>query len=77
VGIDYFNHSFKDEDSLRKELNLPVLAAVPSIVIEADVLAEKMKDKKVFTAAAAYLSLIGIVLLAEILYRMGIIMGNH
>ena len=76
VGLDYVNHSFKDEDSLRKELNLPVLAAVPSIVIESDVLSEKMMDKKVFTAAAAYLSLIGLVFIAEILYRMGII-GNH
>lgn len=76
VGIDYFNHSFKDEDSLRKALNLPVLAAIPAIVIDADVLEEKIMDKKVFTAAAAYLSLIGVVLIAEILYRMGIV-GNH
>ncbi len=76
VGLDYLNNSFKDEDSLRKALNLPVLAAVPAIVIEADVLNEKMMDKKVFTAAAAYLSLIGMVLIAEILYRMGFL-GNH
>jgi hypothetical protein len=54
-------------------LNLPILAAVPSIVTEADVLAEAMLDKKVFTATVAYLSLIGLVLMAEILYRLGII----
>jgi hypothetical protein len=76
IGLDYVNHSFKDEDTLRKELNLPVLAAVPAVVIESDVLAEKMTDKKVYTAAAAYLSLIGLVLIAEILYRAGII-GKH
>jgi polysaccharide biosynthesis transport protein len=76
VGIDYFNNSFKDEDTLKKALNLPVLAAVPAVVIEADVLNEKMMDKKVFTAAAAYLSLIGAVLIGEILYRMGLV-GNH
>jgi protein tyrosine kinase modulator len=76
VGIDYLNNSFKDEDSLRKALNLPVLAAVPTVVIESDVLNEKIMDKKVFTATAAYLSLIGVVLIAEILYRMGIV-GSH
>jgi protein tyrosine kinase modulator len=76
IGFDYFNNSFKDEDSLRKALNLPVLAAVPSIVIEADVQNEKIMDKKVYKAAAAYLSLIGVVLIAEILYRLGIL-GNH
>jgi protein tyrosine kinase modulator len=72
IGLDYFNFSFKDEDTLREDLNLPVLAAVPSVVTEADVLAEAMVDKKVFTAVAAYLSLIGLVLMAEILYRLGI-----
>jgi polysaccharide chain length determinant protein (PEP-CTERM system associated) len=76
VGLDYLNSSFKDEDSLQKALNLPVLAAIPAIVTDADVLKEKMMDKKVFTAAAAYLSLIGVVLIADILYRIGII-GNH
>jgi len=72
VGLDYYDYSFKDEDALREELNLPVLAAVPSVVTEADVLAEAMLDKKVFTASAAYLSLIGLVLVAELLYRLGI-----
>jgi len=72
VGLDYYDYSFKDEDTLREGLNLPVLAAVPSVVTEADVLAEAMLDKKVFRASAAYLSLIGLVLMAEILYRLGI-----
>ena len=76
IGLDYLNNSFKDEDSLRKALNLPVLAAVPAVIIEADVQNEKMMDKKVFNAAAAYLFLIGVVLIADILYRIGII-GNH
>ena len=71
VGLDYFDYSFKDEDALREGLNLPVLAAVPSVVTEADVRAEAMLDKKVFTATIAYLSLIGLVLVAEVLYRLG------
>jgi hypothetical protein len=72
VGLDYYDYSFKDEDALREGLNLPVLAAVPSVVTEEDVLAEAIMDKKVLTASAAYLSLIGLVLVAEILYRLGI-----
>jgi polysaccharide chain length determinant protein (PEP-CTERM system associated) len=72
VVLDYYDDSFKDENTLREGLNLPILAAVPSIVTEADVLAEAMLDKKVFTATVAYLSLIGLVLMAEILYRLGI-----
>jgi len=72
VGLDYYDNSFKDEDALREGLSLPVLAAVPTVVTEADILAEAMLDKKVFRASTAYLSLIGLVLVAEILYRLGI-----
>ena len=77
IALDYLNFSFKDEGALQKALNLPVLAAIPSVVIESDVQAEKALDKKVFKAAIAYLSLIGIVFLAEILYRMGTILGRQ
>jgi uncharacterized protein involved in exopolysaccharide biosynthesis len=72
IALDYYDYSFKDEDALRDGLNLPVLAAIPSVVTEEDVQAEAMLDKKVFTASVAYLSLIGLVLVAEILYRLGI-----
>lgn len=71
IGLDYLNFSFKDEDALHKALNLPVLAAVPSVIIESDIQAEKALDKKVFKATIAYLSLIGIVFIVEILYRLG------
>ncbi len=72
IGLDYYDNSFKDEDTLREGLNLPVLAAVPTVVTEADVLAETTRDKKVFTAAAAYLALIGLVFMMELLYQLGI-----
>jgi len=76
IGLDYFNHSFKDEDSLRQGLNLPVLAAVPNVVIAADVQAERELDSKVYKASLAYISVIGIVLIAEILRQLGMI-GGH
>jgi len=70
IALDYLDHSFKDEDTLQRTLNLPVLASVPSVVIEADVEAEQVLDRKVLKAAVAYLSLIGVVFLAEIIYRL-------
>jgi len=70
IVLDYLDHSFKDEDTLQKSLNLPVLAAVPSVVLESDVLAEKLLDRKVVKAAVAYLSLIGVVFMAEVIYRL-------
>ncbi len=73
VGLDSFHQSFKDEDSLSSGLNLPVLASIPQIVTEEDVLYEARLDRKAIMAAGIYLSIIGIILVEEILYRyMGI-----
>ncbi len=69
IGLDFLDPSFKDEDAVRDVLHLPVLATIPSIVTEADVQAEAKLDKKIYTAAAAYLGLIGIVFMGELLYR--------
>ncbi len=69
VGLDKLDHSFKEEETVRDVLKLPVLATIPSIVTEADVQAEAKLDKKIYTAAIAYLSLIGIVFVGEVLYR--------
>jgi len=69
IGLDALDHSFKDEDSIRDELQLPVLATIPSIITEADVQAVAKLDKKIYTAAVAYLGLIGIVFVGELLYR--------
>jgi protein tyrosine kinase modulator len=73
VGLDYVDQSFKDEDSLQKGLRLPVLASIPTVVSEADSSATAKLDKKVLIAAAAYLAVVGLVFLGEVLYRyMGI-----
>jgi len=69
IGLDYIDHSFKDEDAVREVLQLPVLATIPSIITEADVQAEAKLDKKIYIAAAAYLGLIGVVFMGELLYR--------
>lgn len=73
VGLNYFDQSFKDEDSLQNSLHLPVLASVPTVVSEADISAVAKLDKKVLIATAAYLAVVGLVFLGEVLYRyMGI-----
>jgi polysaccharide biosynthesis transport protein len=69
IGLDFLDPSFKNEDAVRDVLRLPVLATIPSIVTEADVQAAAKLDKKIYTAAAAYLGLIGIVFVGELLYR--------
>jgi succinoglycan biosynthesis transport protein ExoP len=69
IGLDYIDPSYKNEKSLQDELQLPVLASVPAIITEADLAAEARLDRKVYRAAAVYLSLIGAVFLLEVLYR--------
>lgn len=76
-GLDYLDHSFKDEESIEDSLKLPVLATIPKIVTEADELSAKRRDRKVFTFAGAYLVIIGLVLAKEFLSRyMGIRIVN-
>jgi succinoglycan biosynthesis transport protein ExoP len=69
LGLDYLNHSFKDEDSIESALGLSVLVAVPTIVTEEDKDSTRRRDRKVVTAAGLYLLIIGIVLVEEALAR--------
>lgn len=68
-GFEYLDDSFKDSDSIEARLKLPVLVTIPRIVTEEDELSEKKLNKKVFTAAGAYLFVIILVLVKEILFR--------
>jgi succinoglycan biosynthesis transport protein ExoP len=69
IGLDYLNHSFKDEDSIESALGLSVIAAVPTIVTEEDKDSTRSRDRKVITAAGLYLLIIVIVLAEEALVR--------
>lgn len=68
-GLDYLTHSFKDEASIESKLRLSVLATIPRVVTAEDELSTKRLDRKVFTAAAAYLILIGAILVTEVLAK--------
>jgi polysaccharide biosynthesis transport protein len=73
IGLDRIDQSFTDEGAVREQLNLPVLASVPSIITERDRLSAAYMQQRVFVATAVYLALIGLVFIGEFLHRyMGI-----
>ncbi len=73
IGLEYLDHSFKDEDSIESKLKLPVLITIPRMVTEADELSAKRLDRRVFLASGAYLFIIGIALIEEFISKyMGI-----
>ncbi len=73
LGLENFDRSYKDEESIEADLKLPVLASIPDIFTMEDDSAGKMLDKKVFTFAGAYLLVIGLILAKEMLHKfMGI-----
>jgi polysaccharide chain length determinant protein (PEP-CTERM system associated) len=77
IAMDSMNKSFKNAASIETGLKLPVLATIPKIVTEKDRLHAMKIDKQVFTAAGAYLMIVGVVLIMEFLYRyMGIRLVN-
>jgi len=73
IGLEHRNRSFKDEADIESRLKLSVLGTIPSVATEEDKSVERNRDRRVFMVAAAYLGLIGLVLVNEFLYRyMGI-----
>ncbi len=69
LGVDYLNQSLKDEDAIEARLNLPVLVAIPSVLVEEDLVQEKRLDRKVMIAASAYSGFILLLLLKEVLSK--------
>lgn len=75
--LEYFDHSFKDEEAIEDSLKVPVLAAIPKIVTEADEISARKLDIKVFAASGAYFFIICLVLLTELISRyMGLKIFN-
>jgi len=68
-GLEHITRSFKDEASLERDLGFPVLASIPAIVTEADELTERGRDRKILIATSAYLFVIALVLMGEVLHR--------
>ncbi|MGD0884667.1 MAG: XrtA system polysaccharide chain length determinant [Thermodesulfovibrionales bacterium] len=68
-GIQYLTPTFQDADAVEAELKLPVFATISRVVTEADRLSEKRLDRKVFTAAGLYFSVILAVFAVELLSK--------
>lgn len=67
--LEKLDYSYKDEETIERELKLPVIASIPQIISESDERKERRLAAGVFTAAGAYLVLICLVLAQELLYK--------
>ncbi len=68
-GREYMDRSFRDEDAVEQSLKLPVLATIPSIVTDAEEVASRRTDRKVYIASGAYLLVIGFVFFEEFIWK--------
>ncbi|MCE5312458.1 MAG: hypothetical protein LLF86_04830 [Nitrospiraceae bacterium] len=70
IGLESLNPSFRDEESITETLNMPVLGSIRHIeVFDAKVAAVKLRDKKIFVAAGAYVAVILLLLAKEAAYK--------
>ncbi len=69
LGLENLKPTFKDEGSIESVLKIPVLALIPRISAEEDKLSGQKLDRRIMLATAAYLFVIGLTLIEEILKR--------
>ena len=69
VGLDHLGNAFQNASAVETKLKLTVLATIPKITTEEDRQAAIRLDKKVITATGAYLAVICVVLIGEMIYR--------
>lgn len=69
---NYLDTSFKNVESLKSSIGLPVLAAIPNIVTDEARLKTRKRDIWVFSATAFYLVVVGLILLLEIASKYGL-----
>jgi polysaccharide biosynthesis transport protein len=69
LGLEYLKPTFKDEGSIESLLKMPVLASIPRMSTEEDILLDQKLDRRIMIATAAYLFVIGLALIEEVLKR--------
>ncbi len=69
---NYLDTSFKNVDGLRESVDIPVLAAIPTIVTEGDRRRARKRDIFVFSAATVYVIGIFCLLLMEVVRKYGL-----
>ncbi|MBI5055404.1 MAG: chain length-determining protein [Nitrospirae bacterium] len=67
--LDNIDHSIKTVDELKTLLKAPVLAVIPRIITDEEINKEKIIDRKVYAVSVAYLSVIGILFIKEVVKR--------
>lgn len=55
---EYLDHSVRDIDLLKSELNIPMIAIIPKIITEQDIKRQKRFDRRVYAVSLAYVSII-------------------
>jgi len=69
---NYLDTSFKNAESLKNSIGLPVLAAIPNIVTDEVKKRKRKRDIWVFSATAIYLVVVGLILLLELASKYGL-----
>jgi polysaccharide chain length determinant protein (PEP-CTERM system associated) len=70
ILLDTNDHSVKNVDTLKESFNLPVVAVIPVISTDEDIAKRRKVDRTVYAFSILYLTLIGGVLIKEILDRI-------
>ena len=69
IGLDYLHDAYRDEETLEKDLKIPVLASIPLIYAEEEDRRSRRKDIRIFGAAAVYVLVILALLVNEAMFR--------
>ncbi|MBZ0156189.1 MAG: hypothetical protein K8I29_08280 [Alphaproteobacteria bacterium] len=69
LGLEYLDPSYKEEEEIEADLKLPVLGSIPGIITEEDTRAVRKRDRRVYAAAGAYLLVLVLVCMDEVLFR--------
>lgn len=69
LAMEYIDDSIKDMDTLKLHVGLPVLAVIPQIITDNDIEKKNRLDKKVYIASIAYISVICVIFVKELVDR--------
>ena len=73
IGLEHLNNSYFSEESLEAGLKVPVLISIPRMTTAEDTISMRRKDRRIFMASGAYVLVICVLLVREVLLRyMGI-----
>jgi len=66
---EHLDHSIRDIDTLKATLSLPLLAVIPKIITEDEILRKKRFDRRIYAISIVYLLVIGGLFIKEVIER--------